>query len=93
MAGSQLKQLKESLRSSGLSRTSQPKDPKKRKAMSSGSFAHRQDKFDSIGKDFNKFDLREERQKFEVVTRKGRVEEAKKGAPAKSRSAGNELVS
>ncbi|KAI5481034.1 nucleolar protein 14 [Pseudohyphozyma bogoriensis] len=93
--GSALKQLKTSLASSGLSRTSQPKDPKKRqklrKQLSSNSRDHRSAKLEAIGKDFNKFDSREENKKFEVVTRAGRAEEGRKGAPGKSRAAGVEL--
>lgn len=96
MGGSALTQLKSSLRASGLSRTSAPKDPKKRnkarKELSSTSQAHRQAKLEAIGNDFNKFDIREEKKKFDVVTRQGRLEEAKKGAPGKSRAAGVELV-
>jgi len=92
MGGSQLKQLKASLHASGLSRTSAPKDARKRKNQSSGSLAHRNDKFATIGQEFNKFDIREEKQKFEVVTRKGKVEETKKGKPGQSRAAGTELV-
>lgn len=96
MAGSQLSQLKSSLRDSGLSRTSAPKDPKKRnkqrKQLSSGSQTHRSAKLDALGKEFNRFDVREENKKFEVVTRQGKVEEGRKGAPGKSRAAGIELV-
>ena len=96
MGGSQLSQLKSSLRDAGLSRTSAPKDAKKRnkqrKQLSSGSQAHRSAKLESLGKEFNKFDVREENKKFEVVTRQGKPEEARKGAPGKSRAAGIELV-
>ena len=96
MGGSQLSQLKSSLRASGLSRTSSPKDAKKRskqrKELSAGSTAHRNAKLESIGKDFNQFDLRQEKRKFDVVTRGGKLEEGKKGAPTKSRTAGLELV-
>ncbi|KAL8280618.1 hypothetical protein RQP46_006941 [Phenoliferia psychrophenolica] len=95
MGGSQLSQLKTSLRDAGLSRTSAPKDAKKRnkqrKQLSSGSQAHRSAKLDTIGQQFNKFDVREEHKKFEVVTRQGKPEEARKGAPGKSRAAGIEL--
>ncbi|KAM0751542.1 Nop14-like protein [Meredithblackwellia eburnea MCA 4105] len=94
MGGSQLTQLKTSLREAGLSRTSAPKDAKKRrqqKNLSSASFAHRSSKLEAIGQQFNKFDVREEKKKFEVVTRNGRTEQGKKGAPGKSRAAGIEL--
>lgn len=96
MGGSQLTQLKSTLRASGLSRTSSPKDAKKRskqrKELSATSQAHRSTKLDDIGKDFNQFDLRQEKRKFDVVTRQGKLEQGKKGAPTKSRTAGLELV-
>lgn len=96
MAGSQLSQLKSTLKDSGLSRTSSPKDARKRKAqkkqLSSTSQGHRTAKLEAIGKDFNKFDVREENKKFQVVTRQGKLEEGKKGAPGKSRQAGLEQV-
>lgn len=89
--------LKSTLRSSGLSRTSNPKDPKKRskqrKDLSATSLAHRNSKLDDIGKGFNQFDQRQEKRKFDVVTRGGKLEEGRKGAPTKSRTAGVELVS
>ncbi|KAK4703514.1 nucleolar protein 14, partial [Phenoliferia sp. Uapishka_3] len=95
MGGSALNQLKSSLRDAGLSRTSAPKDAKKRnkqrKQLSSGSQAHRSAKLDTIGKEFNRFDVREENKKFEVVTRQGKPEAARTGAPGKSRAAGIEL--
>ncbi|GAA6061105.1 hypothetical protein JCM10212_006136 [Sporobolomyces blumeae] len=94
MGGSQLKQLKASLRSSGLSRTSNPKDERKkakqRKDLSSSSLAHRNAKFDAIHDKFNLFDVRDEKKKFEVVTRRGEIEGGKKGLPGKSRAAGIE---
>lgn len=97
MGGSQLTQLKSTLRDSGLSRTSRPKDQKKRikqnKQLSSTSQAFRSTKLEAIGNDFNKFDTREENKKFQVVTRQGRLEEGQKGAPGKSRQAGLEQVS
>jgi nucleolar protein 14 len=94
MGGSQLSQLKSTLRDSGLSRTSSPKDPKKRKQkqLSSTSQGHRSAKLATIGQDFNKFDIREENKKFEVVTRQGKLEAGKKGAPGKSRQLGLEQV-
>lgn len=91
--GSQLSKLKSTLRDSGLSRTSSPKDVKKRNKKSAASGAHRSAKLEAIGQDFNKFDLREENKKFQVVTRQGKLEEGKKGAPGKSRAAGLEQVS
>lgn len=94
MAGSALSQLKATLRDSGLSRTSKPKDSNKRaklkKQLSSTSQGHRSAKLDAIGVDFNKFDIREENKKFQVVTRGGKLEEGKKGAPGKARQAGLE---
>ncbi|GAA6008589.1 hypothetical protein JCM11491_003358 [Sporobolomyces phaffii] len=94
MGGSQLKQLKTSLRSSGLSRTSNPKDEKKRakqrKDLSSNSLAHRNAKLGAIHDQFNLFDVRDEKKKFEVVTRRGEVEGGKKGMPGKARAAGIE---
>ena len=97
MAGSALTKLKSTLRDSGLSRTSSPKDPRKRnklkKQLSATSQGHREAKLDAIGHDFNKFDIREENKKFQVVTRGGKLEEGKKGAPGKSRAAGIEQVS
>ncbi|GAA5894804.1 snoRNA-binding rRNA-processing protein NOP14 [Sporobolomyces salmoneus] len=94
MGGSQLKQLKTSLKSSGLSRTSNPKDKKKqakqRKDLSSNSLAHRNAKLEAIHDKFNLFDVRDEKKKFEVVTRRGEVEGGKKGMPGKARAAGIE---
>lgn len=94
--GSQLSLLKNTLRDSGLSRTSSPKDPRKRnkqrKQLSSTSQSHRAASLAAIGTDFNKFDSREENKKFQVVTRQGKLEEGKKGAPGKSRQAGLEQV-
>ncbi|GAA5924147.1 nucleolar 14 family protein [Sporobolomyces koalae] len=94
MGGSQLKQLKSSLRASGLSRTSNPKDEKKRakqrKDLSSSSLAHRNSKLGAIHDKFNLFDVRDEKKKFEVVTRRGEVEGGKKGMPGKARAAGIE---
>lgn len=97
MGGSQLKQLKTSLKSSGLSRTSNPKDKKKqakqRKDLSSNSLAHRTAKLEAIHDKFNLFDVRDEKKKFEVVTRRGEVEGGKKGVPGRARAAGIESVS
>ena len=97
MGGSQLKALKGQLRSSGLSRTSNPKDERKRakqrKDLSSTSLAHRNSKLDAIHDKFNLFDVRDEKKKFEVVTRRGEVEGGKKGMPGRARAAGIETVS
>ncbi|GAA5887400.1 hypothetical protein JCM5296_007127 [Sporobolomyces johnsonii] len=94
MGGSQLNQLKSSLRASGLSRTSNPKDQRKRakqrKDLSSASLAHRNSKLDAIHDKFNLFDVRDEKKKFEVVTRRGEVEGGKKGMPGRARAAGIE---
>lgn len=101
MGGSQLTQLKSTLRQTGLSRTSQPKDDKKRKnqrkQLSSTSNEHRQAKLDDIGRQFNQFDVRHEKAKFDVVTRQGikSGQEQTKGrtkATSQSRQAGIELV-
>ncbi|KAK4049433.1 nucleolar complex protein 14 [Microbotryomycetes sp. JL201] len=94
MAGSQLKQLKQTLRDSGLSRTSTPNDAKKKshqRKNSAGSLEHRQHKLAQIGQQFNKFDTRDAKNKFEVVTRKGTTEGGKTSLPAKSRQAGLQL--
>ncbi|GAA5930412.1 hypothetical protein JCM1841_006850 [Sporobolomyces salmonicolor] len=94
MGGSQLSQLKSSLRASGLSRTSNPKDQRKRakqrKDLSSASLAHRNSKLEAIHGKFNLFDVRDEKKKFEVVTRRGEVEGGKKGMPGRARAAGIE---
>jgi nucleolar protein 14 len=96
MGGSQLSQLKQKLRDSGLSRTSNPKDQKKRtkqrKDLSASSLQHRNAKFQEIATQFNVFDVREDKKKFAVVTRRGTEEAGVKGAPSKSRSAGIEQV-
>ncbi|KDE05828.1 hypothetical protein MVLG_03772 [Microbotryum lychnidis-dioicae p1A1 Lamole] len=95
MGGSQLTALKSTLREAGLSRTSNPKDQRKKrrqtKALSSTSLAHRRSQLDAIGQKFNRFDRTDEKVKFEVVTRKGQIEKTPGGAPTKSRTAGIEL--
>ncbi|KAM0792831.1 hypothetical protein ACM66B_002597 [Microbotryomycetes sp. NB124-2] len=98
MGGSQLKQLKQTLRESGLSRVSTPNDAQKRnklnskrKNSSAASHEHRQHKLQEIGQQFNKFDTRDDKKKFEVVTRKGTTEGGKTSLPAKSRQAGLQL--
>ncbi|GAA5857707.1 hypothetical protein JCM8547_004338 [Rhodosporidiobolus lusitaniae] len=94
MGGSQLSQLKAKLRDSGLSRTSNPKDVKKRnkqrKDLSSSSLQHRNAKFSEIHDQFNLFDTRDDKKKFAVVTRRGTEEGGIKGMPGKSRAAGIE---
>ncbi|GAA5903487.1 hypothetical protein JCM6882_006560 [Rhodosporidiobolus microsporus] len=95
MGGSQLSQLKSKLRDTGLSRTSNPKDPRKRqrqraKDLSSSSLQHRNAKFQAIHDQLNVFDVRDEKKKFAVVTRKGTEEGGVKGMPGRARAAGIE---
>ncbi|SCV72718.1 BQ2448_4255 [Microbotryum intermedium] len=92
MGGSQLTALKSTLRDSGLSRTSNPKDQRKKrrqtKALSSTSLAHRRSQLDAIAHHFNQFDRTDDKVKFHVVTSKGEMEKRPGGAPTKSRTAG-----
>ncbi|GAA5971469.1 hypothetical protein JCM11641_008367 [Rhodosporidiobolus odoratus] len=94
MGGSQLTQLRSKLRDSGLSRTSNPKDPRKRqqqrKQLSATSQHHRSAKLQAITDELSVFDQRDVKSKFSVVTRKGTEEGGAKGMPAKARSAGME---
>ncbi|GAA6005268.1 hypothetical protein JCM10207_002920 [Rhodosporidiobolus poonsookiae] len=94
MGGSQLSQLKAKLRDSGLSRTSNPKDPKKRqrqrKDLSSSSLAHRNNALQKVHESLNHFDIRDEKKKFAAVTRKGTEEGGVKGMPGRARAAGIE---
>ncbi|BGP13147.1 nucleolar complex protein 14 [Rhodosporidiobolus nylandii] len=94
MGGSQLSQLKAKLRDSGLSRSSNPKDPRKRtrqrKDLSATSQQHRSAKLQAIHDSFNVFDTRDEAKKFAVVTRKGTEEGGVKGMPGRARAAGIE---
>ncbi|GAA5830644.1 hypothetical protein JCM11251_002547 [Rhodosporidiobolus azoricus] len=95
MGGSQLSQLKSKLRDTGLSRSSNPKDPRKRqrqrgKDLSSNSLQHRNAKLQAIHEQLNVFDVRDEKKKFAVVTRKGTEEGGVKGMPGRARAAGIE---
>ncbi|GAA6041244.1 hypothetical protein JCM8097_001294, partial [Rhodosporidiobolus ruineniae] len=95
MGGSQLSQLKSKLKEQGLSRSSNPKDPRKRtkqrsKDLSSASLVHRNAKLQAIHDQLNVFDVRDDKKKFAVVTRTGKEEGGAKGMPGKARAAGIE---
>ncbi|PRQ74883.1 Nucleolar protein 14 [Rhodotorula toruloides] len=95
MGGSQLTQLRAKLRDSGLNRQANPKDARKRakqrKDLSSNSAQHRNAKLAAIHDQFNVFDTRDEKKKFQVVSRSGKEEGGgTKGMPGRARAAGIE---
>lgn len=97
MGGSQLTQLRAKLRDSGLNRQANPKDARKRakqrKDLSSSSAQHRNAKLAAIHDQFNVFDTRDEKKKFQVVSRSGKEEGGgTKGMPGRARAAGIEAV-
>lgn len=97
MGGSQLTQLRAKLRDSGLNRQANPKDARKRakqrKDLSSNSAQHRNAKLAAIHDQFNVFDTRDEKKKFQVVSRSGKEEGGgTKGMPGRARAAGIEAV-
>jgi nucleolar protein 14 len=94
MAQSQLKRLKASLRTAGVTGQQKPKKAKTKRKLStpggSDSYLSRDAALQSIREEFNPFEVKKTKSKHEI-SGQGKIR-GKEGRPALSKSIGEELV-